>query len=63
MAFEQTALAVAQDCGFEGAYFFSGTMFCEIANIQADSVVKLQQVFPNTKVSNCGDEIAVDFVA
>ena len=63
MGFEKTVLAVAEDCGIDGAYFEYGTMFVQNGNVEVANIVKFQAVFPDTVVSVAGDEIAVDFVA
>jgi hypothetical protein len=62
MAFEKIALANAEACAIEGAYFCQGTMFFSADGATEDAVSKFQEIYPKTIVSNAGDEVAVDFV-
>lgn len=62
MAFEKVAIANAESCGIEGAYFSEGTMFFAADNATQDSIDEFCLIYPNTIVSNAGDEIAVDFI-
>ena len=62
MAFEKVALANAEACGIEGAYFYEGTMFFAVDNASQDAIDEFRLIYPSTVVSNAGDEVAVDFV-
>lgn len=61
MAFEKVALANAEACGIEGAYFYEGTMFFSVDNASQDAINEFRVIYPNTLVSDAGDEVAVDF--
>jgi hypothetical protein len=60
--FENTALAVAQQVGIEGAYFDFNTMWIPLFTTTFGSLAKLQEVFPDSIINIAGDEYAVDFV-
>ena len=62
MAFEKIALANAEACAIEGAYFCQGTMFVPADGITEKAIAEFQTIYPSTIVSNAGDEVAVDFV-
>lgn len=64
MAFEKTMLAVAEDCGIEGAYFAYGTMFAPADGVTDKSIARFRKELSYNKieVSNAGDEVAFDFV-
>lgn len=63
MAFEKTALANAEACGILDAYFYEGTMFFDADNVTEHAVGEFCLIYPNTIISNAGDEVAVDFTA
>jgi hypothetical protein len=63
MAFEKIALANAEACGIEGAYFCNGTMFFSADDVTIGCIDKFRSIYPNTIANYAGDEVAIDFVA
>jgi len=64
MAFEKTMLAVAEDCGLEGAYFAYGTMFVPVEGVTDETLARFKGELAYNKIQVCtaGDEVAIDFV-